>query len=128
MSVLHKFGNPDHDNDHAGNLKAFSQLSRSHYGKHTLLYRPNEVDRFTIGMYSPCGRASGEFFIHFENIGGNIVARLECYSDAVSAMQCMPKLLSGLAQIGSLLTVENLYLLLIELGYKDQTKVEPSND
>lgn len=79
--------------DHTGDVRGY------HYFNEAWYYRPNDkyLYEFTVGFYSPEGGTSGEFNIKFYMLGGKLVANLDAFDDAWSALLGFHDLIAELA-------------------------------
>lgn len=85
------------------------------------------VDEVTFGIYHEEGGTSGEMSMRWHDIasGRPPAPRLECFDDAFAVLAGMPDLIAALAEHdGENMAPSDFCLLLVKLGFKDETKRE----
>lgn len=105
--------------DHTECIRGYHRSSKAHYR--------DVIDGIEVmfGMYyAQDGSTTGEMAMKWINIvGDKLSPRLECYSDAWSALARFPDLIQKLGDLDDIdLTEEQFCALLDVCGFKDLTK------
>lgn len=105
---------------HFGGFWGFHRSSKAYY------YKEGNKVSISIGVYHPDGGTTGEFQIVWSMLDGEAVPRLQAYDDSWGVLFLAQELLKSMASLDDLNVSESDFtLLLIELGFKDLTSVNP---
>lgn len=102
---------------HEGSEKGFHVSHKAWYKN--IISTPS----ISIGMYQDDGSTTGEFSISWEELGGELVPRINMYDDAWDLFKTMAELFSALPEMNDTKpSPDGVIKLLKSLGYKDLTK------
>lgn len=108
-------------NKHDGCVRGFHHYRAAWYGKVGNLGR-DVVDEINIGMYHPEGGTTGEFSVKWEELSGEVVARLNVYNDGWNALAHFGDALARMAALdGPTIAPEVFCELLVSCGVVDLT-------
>ena len=111
--------------DHDGDIRGFYHLSEAWYGPANLSNSSTYVDEVNFGFFCPDGGTSGEICMKWQELGGKIAPRLECFDDGWSALASFTDLIAEMGELDDENpTPKEFCALLSRFGFKDLTPRE----
>lgn len=110
-------------NKHEGCEKGFFRATNAWYNR--------QLDKIEIqiGMYHPEGGTTGEFAVVWDKLGNELVPLLRAYDDSWEVLHLFSDIIAKMAEVDSKnISEEEFAQMLIDLGYKDLTKIEPPTE